>query len=93
MFNKLPIKILLRENARLRSELRRKEQTVAELLEKFVHNRVPERLQAKSPNDAAVAREYATSYPSDAYSVAMEDAERLADERARESATDAQDHD
>lgn len=82
MFNKLPIKLLLRENARLRREIRRKDQVVAELLDKFVHNRIPQRLQADRPGTStgASTSQMVSSYPSDAYSQAIEDAERIAAE-------------
>jgi hypothetical protein len=71
------LKVLLRENARLSRELRRKDQVILELIDRFVNNRIPQRLQPDVPtifNSPNVT----TSYPSDAYSQAIEDAERRA---------------
>lgn len=77
---KLLVKVLLRENARLRQELRRKELTVNELLDRFVNNRVPERLGSEQRTlNNSDDLSYSSIYPSDAYSQAVAEAERLAD--------------
>lgn len=59
-------------------ELRRKELTVNELLDRFVNNRVPERLVADR-SEASSTLPHVSAYPSDAYSQAIEDAERRVD--------------
>lgn len=77
MFNKPLIKLLMRENARLRRDLARQTQRFDEVCDKFIHNRVPQRLTADRPtiyNSPTVT----SSYPSDAYSQAIEDAEKRA---------------
>ena len=79
--NKLLIRILLRENSRLRKDLREEKRTTLELLDRFVSNKVPERLMNRSisgisAGDKAV---HLPQFPSDAYSVAIEEAERKID--------------
>jgi hypothetical protein len=76
MFNKPLIKLLRQELSRARADLRDRDQTIRELLDKFVHQRVPERLvTARNDNPAMVV----PTGPNDGYGAAMEDADRLAD--------------
>lgn len=76
MFNKLLVKVLLRENSRLRRECARKEKQLAECIDRLVHNKVPERFTSeRSP----LSLPQVSAYPSDSYSQAIEDAERMAD--------------
>lgn len=87
MFNKLAIKLLRQEVSYLRSQLRDRDQTVAELLDRFVHNRQPERLVARP-----ATTNYSIPSPSnDAFSAAMEDAERLAAESGQNTFRDSPD--
>jgi hypothetical protein len=84
MFNRLALRILLIENRRLRRDLIRKEKTISELLDKFVHQRRPQRfLQNESqssfqPNPSSPPT---MDYPSDSYSVMIAEAEREVDAR------------
>lgn len=76
------LRILQRENARLSRELRRKDDIILELIDRYTHNRVPQRLQPEVKTLFNSPGEAMTSYPSDAYSQAIEDAEKLAREEA-----------
>lgn len=98
MFNRLAIKMLRQEVSRLRRDLRYKDRVIdtlmersrldaedhnfaiKELLDRFVHKRVPERLvSAQQETDRMVTQPGAN----DLYTSAMEDADRIADERAK----------
>jgi hypothetical protein len=75
-FGRAIIKLLRQTNSRLRADLRDRDRTIKELLDKFVHQRTPERLtQARIANPEMAV----TQGPNDAYSAAIEDADRLAD--------------
>lgn len=78
MFNKLALKLLLKENTRLRAQLRRSEMTVAELIDKFVHNRQPARLNPSPQANIIETTNNQTSVMSDAVSVAEADAAKRA---------------
>lgn len=80
MFNKLAIRILLSENRRLRRDLQRKENQLDELIDRLVHRRVPERFM---PAGQATSQVPFSDYvhadtASDAYSLAIADAEQRA---------------
>lgn len=79
--NKLLVKTLLRENARLRRESERKDRVILELIDKYTHNRIPERLIGERATRSNDLSEMISTYPSDAYSQAIEDAERNADKQ------------
>lgn len=82
MFNKLAIRILLSENRRLRRDLQRKENQLAELIDRFVHRRVPPRfMETFTPGatDQVPFSDYVhADTASDAYSLAIADAEQRA---------------
>jgi hypothetical protein len=79
LFQNLALKLTLKENARLRSQLRRKDKQINELLDRFVHNKVPERFLKNASQSNSTLPQQMSSYPSDAYSQAIEDAERRAE--------------
>lgn len=79
MFNKTALKILARENARLRAELRRKDRQLSELLDNFIFNKRPERLTSRpaiSSTGGDLNSAMVSSYPSDAYSSLINELER-----------------
>lgn len=79
-------RVLLRENARLRRELRRKEQQVSELLDNFVFHKLPDRLVNRSVTSASGTggRVSAPSseHMSDAYSALIRELEEEIDNSA-----------
>lgn len=87
-FNKTAIKILARENARLRSEVRRKDERIDELMDMIVHHKRPSRLERGT--DAAISTAAVPSASSDAYLAAMKDAEERAERYEREQAGDVE---
>ena len=44
MFNKLAFKLLFKENARLRREIRERDARIKELIDTFVYHKAPERV-------------------------------------------------
>lgn len=71
------VTILTRENARLRREVERKDRVILELIDKYSFNKQPQRLVSDTPN-IFNSPSTTTTFPSDAYSQAIEDAERRA---------------
>ena len=80
MFNRLLIKTLRQQISHLRADLRDERARSHELLDKFVHNKVPPRLQATTAAPSQPSQ-FQSSMPSDAYSSAIADAERLVREK------------
>ena len=79
MFNSLAIKLLLKENARLRTQNRRLEQRIDEMLDTKLHSRVPDRLVDQRSSEMQVAPILA----GDGYTSALMEADR--DARAQKS--------
>lgn len=85
MFNKQALKILARENARLRGELRRKEKQVSELLDNFIFHKIPERLANRSFSSSPVLGGSGSApspdHMTDSYSVLMRELEEEIDKK------------
>lgn len=74
MFARTIIKIMLRENARLRREVRHKEQTINNLIKMFVFKEKPVNKELATSSEGFERMEDVN----DSYSLAMEDAEKNA---------------